>query len=48
MKQDQDNADSASIFLMIHLIIPNDQVGQRCQDGQNGKGDLLVIWFDVV
>ena len=48
MKQDQDNADSASIFLVKHLIIHNDQVGQRCQHGQNGKGDLLVICSDVV
>ena len=48
MQQDQDNADSISIFLLIHLIIHNDQVGQRCQGGQNGKDDLLVIWSNVV
>ena len=48
MKHDQDNADSASIFLVKHLIIHNDQVGQRCQGGQNGKDDLLVIWSNVV
>ena len=36
------------IFLLIHLIIHNDQVGQRCQGGQNGKDDLLVIWSNVV
>ena len=43
--------------MMVMIVAPmivirdhghNDQVGQRCQHGQNGKGDLLVICSDVV